>query len=66
MNGALLQEALVPPWLIKAVLAALAILLILWILWLTLFKPTVESVARDAVEAPLASLNEKVGRAVAT
>ena len=60
LNGALLQEALLPPWLIKAVLAAIAILLVLWILWMTLFKPTVESVARDAVEAPLASLSDKV------
>jgi hypothetical protein len=60
VNGALLQEAMLPPWLIKAVIAAIAILLILWILWITLFKPTVESAAKDAVEAPLASLNEKV------
>ena len=34
--------------------------MILWILWITLFKPTVESAAKDAVAAPLASLNEKV------
>ena len=38
----------------------IALLLILWILWITLFKPTVESAAKDAVEAPLASLNDKV------
>lgn len=60
VNGSLLQEALLPPWLIKAVLATIAILLVLWILWITLFKPTVESVARDAVEAPLSSLTDKV------
>jgi hypothetical protein len=60
VNGTLLQEAMLPPWLIKAVIAAIAILLILWILWITLFKPTVESAAKDAVEAPLASLNDKV------
>ncbi|MGD9997615.1 MAG: hypothetical protein AB7L17_15375 [Ilumatobacteraceae bacterium] len=60
VNGSLMQEALLPPWLIKAVLAAIAILLVLWILWMTLFKPTVESVARDAVEAPLSSLAEQV------
>ena len=60
VNGTLLQEAMLPPWLIKAVIALIALLLILWILWITLFKPTVESAAKDAVEAPLASLNEKV------
>lgn len=60
VNGTLLQEAMLPPWLIKAVLAALAIILLLWILWITLFKPTVESAAKDAVAAPLASLAEKV------
>jgi hypothetical protein len=60
VSGTLLQEALLPPWLIKAVIAIIALLLILWILWITLFKPTVESAAKDAVEAPLASLNEKV------
>ena len=60
VNGTLLQEAMLPPWLIKAVIALIALLLILWILWITLFKPTVQSAAKDAVEAPLASLNDKV------
>jgi len=60
VNGTLLQESMLPPWLLKALLALIALLLILWILWITLFKPTVESAAKDAVEAPLASLNEKV------
>ena len=60
INGTLLQEAMIPPWLIKAIIALIALLLILWILWITLFKPTVESAAKDAVAAPLASLNDKV------
>ena len=60
VSGTLLQEALIPPWLIKAIIALIALLLILWILWITLFKPTVESAAKDAVAAPLASLNDKV------
>jgi hypothetical protein len=60
VSGTLLQEAMLPPWLIKAVIALIALLLILWILWITLFKPTVQSAAKDAVEAPLASLNDKV------
>ena len=60
VNGTLLQEAMLPPWLIKAVIALIALILLLWILWITLFKPTVESAAKDAVAAPLASLNDKV------
>lgn len=60
VSGTLLQEAMLPPWLIKAVIALIALILLLWILWITLFKPTVESAAKDAVEAPLASLNDKV------
>jgi hypothetical protein len=60
VNGTLLQEAMIPAWLIKAIIALLALILILWILWITLFKPTVQSAAKDAVAAPLASLNDKV------
>ena len=59
VNGTLLQEAMVPAWLIKAILALIALLLILWILWITLFKPTVESAA--GMQSRLASLNDKVG-----
>jgi hypothetical protein len=66
VNGTLLQEAMLPPWLLKALLAFIALLLILWILWITLFKPTVESAAKDAVEAPLASLNDKVNALTTT
>ncbi|HEY7626480.1 MAG TPA: hypothetical protein VH761_05410 [Ilumatobacteraceae bacterium] len=60
VTGTLLQEAMLPPWLLKAVIALIALILLLWILWITLFKPTVESAAKDAVEAPLASLTDKV------
>lgn len=66
VNGTLLQEAMLPPWLIKAVIALIVLILLLWILWITLFKPTVESAAQDAVEAPLASLNDKVDQLTTT
>jgi hypothetical protein len=66
VNGTMLQEALIPPWLVKAILAILALALVLWILWLTLFKPTVESAARDAVAAPLTSLEEQVNAIAST
>ena len=35
VNGTLLQEAMIPAWLIKAIIALIALLLILWILWIT-------------------------------
>ncbi|MGZ4699609.1 MAG: COG1470 family protein [Ilumatobacteraceae bacterium] len=60
INGTLLQEAMIPPWLIKAIIALIALIVLLWILWFTLFKPTIKSAAKDAVAAPLASLNDKV------
>ncbi len=66
VNGSLLQEALLPPWLLKAVLAALALLLVLWILWLTLFKPTIQSAAKDAVAGPLDSLAKRVDEVAPT
>lgn len=66
VTGTFLQEAMLPPWLIKAVIALLALILLLWILWLTLFKPTVESAAKDAVAAPIASLNDKVDQLTTT
>jgi hypothetical protein len=66
VTGTFLQEAMLPPWLIKALIALLALILLLWILWLTLFKPTVESAAKDAVAAPIASLNDKVDQLTTT
>jgi hypothetical protein len=66
VNGSLLQEALVPPWLIKAIIAAIALLLVLWLLWITLFKSTVESAARDAVAEPIADLTARVDEVAPT
>jgi hypothetical protein len=58
LNGNLLQEPIIPKWLLKAVLLLIALILLLFILWKTLIKPSVESAARDvAVEevAPVSS-----------
>jgi hypothetical protein len=49
-DGSFLQEALIPRWLLPALLA----LGLLALLWALLLKPTVESEARSAVEEPLA------------
>ncbi len=67
LAGTLLQEPILPKWLLKAVLALLALLLVLFILWKTLLKPQVESAARavaieevDQVEEQVAAVEEEV------
>lgn len=58
LNGNLLQEPIIPKWLLKALLLLIALIILLFILWKTLLKPSVESAARDvAVEevAPVSS-----------
>jgi hypothetical protein len=49
-DGSFVQEALIPRWLLPALLA----LGLLAVLWALLLKPTIESQARDAVAEPLA------------
>jgi hypothetical protein len=67
LTGTYVQTPILPKWFWKAVLAVLALLLLLWILWQTLFKPTIESAAREIaveevaeVEEELAAVNDKV------
>jgi biotin carboxyl carrier protein len=48
LEGAHLQEPLVPPWLGKALLALLALLLLLAALWYWLLRPAVQSAAKEA------------------
>jgi len=54
-DGSLVQQPLLPGWLLKAlaVLAALAVLLV--ILWFALFKPQLRSTAKDEVNKQLAA-----------
>ncbi len=60
VNGTLLQQPKLPPWFVKAAIAAVALLLVFFILWQTLFKSSIQSAARDAVAAPLSSLSARV------
>ena len=50
VDGSMVQEAMLPPWLLKALLAALAVLLLLLILWFTLVKPQIKTSAKEAVQ----------------
>jgi hypothetical protein len=60
VNGNLLQEPILPPWLLKALLALIALLLLLFILWKTLLEPRVESAARDVALEEVAPVSSAV------
>ncbi len=64
LDGSLLQEAVLPPWFMRALLALVALLILLIVLWLGLLKPSIESAASDAVASPLAELRDDVNGAL--
>jgi hypothetical protein len=45
-DGAMVQQPLLPRWLLPALAALLAVILVLVVLWFTLFKPVIASTAR--------------------
>ena len=64
LEGTMLQEAVLPPWFMKAVLALIALLVLLIVFWLFLLKPSIQSAASEAVASPLASLKDDVNEAL--
>ena len=64
LDGTLLQESILPPWFVKALVALLVLAIVLVVLWLTLLKPSIESAASQAVASPLASLANNVNQAL--
>jgi hypothetical protein len=54
-DGTLLQEALLPKWLLWLIGGLVALAALLAILWFTLFKPQVKSTATDAARQQLAA-----------
>jgi hypothetical protein len=65
LDGALLQEAILPPWFMRAMLALLAAIILLVMLWLLVLRPTIESAATDAVASPIAALRNDANAALA-
>ena len=59
LDGSFLQEALLPKWLLPALLALAALALI----WFFLLKPAVQTTARDAVAQPVAQANQNAAQA---
>ncbi|HYO43975.1 MAG TPA: hypothetical protein VES19_12320 [Candidatus Limnocylindrales bacterium] len=64
LDGTLLQESVLPPWFLKALLLALLAIVALVIFWLFLLKPSIQTAASEAVASPLASLKEEVNEAL--
>jgi hypothetical protein len=63
LDGAYLQEPLLPRWLGRALLAVVAVAALLAALWFAVLKPTIKSAARDAVAGPLASSSKQAAAA---
>lgn len=49
-DGSMVQEQLLPKWLLPALAAAAAAAVALFVIWLTLLKPAVKSIAKDQAE----------------
>ncbi len=60
VNGNLLQEPILPKWLLKALLVLLALMVALFVLWKTLLKPSVESAAREVAIEEIAPVSSAV------
>lgn len=60
VDGAYLQEPILPPWFKAAVILAVVGLIALTALWFTVLKPTIETAAQDAVEEPLEEQADKL------
>jgi hypothetical protein len=67
LDGSLLQEAVLPRWLIPALLAVLVALIALTVIWLTLLQPAIKSAATQALEdAGITPLPTQAGGGAAT
>jgi hypothetical protein len=62
VDGTYLQEALLPKWVVPALLAIAA----LAVIWFFLLKPTIKTTARDAVAQPIAQADKKAAAAQQT
>lgn len=62
VDGTLLQEAILPPWFLKAVAAAIGLLLLLVLFWLFFVRPAIEATAREIAETVQADLRDDINR----
>jgi hypothetical protein len=64
IDGTLLQEAMLPPWFGRAVVALIGLLLALILLWFLVLRPTIDSAVSGAIESPIADLRGDVNDAL--
>jgi hypothetical protein len=65
LDGALLQEAMLPPWFMRAVMILLMALIAAVLFWFLVLRPTIESAASQAVASPMAELRNDANAALA-
>jgi type II secretory pathway pseudopilin PulG len=63
VSGSMLQEAVLPKWLMIAALAVAALVAVMMGLWYTVIRPEVQSTARQAVERETDKLAETIASA---
>ncbi len=66
LDGTMLQESILPPWFLKALIALVALLVLLVLAWLFLLKPSIQSAASEAVASPLQSLKADINDVLAS
>jgi hypothetical protein len=65
LDGALLQEPVLPPWFVRAMIALALLIIGFILLWLLVLRPTIQSAASEAVEEEVAELRDGVNEALA-
>ena len=64
LDGTLLQEAILPSWFGRAIMALIALLIGAILLWFLVLRPSIESAVSEAVESPIADLRDGVNDAL--
>ena len=64
LDGAILQEAVLPPWFARAIVALIALVIVLIILWLFVLKPSIQSAASEAVASAAGRPQDDVNKAL--
>ncbi|HYM49206.1 MAG TPA: hypothetical protein VET65_01420 [Candidatus Limnocylindrales bacterium] len=65
VDGVMIQEGLLPGWLIPALVGLLALAVVAVVLWLTVLQQAIKSTAINAIASPVASASAAASRAVA-
>jgi hypothetical protein len=65
LDGALLQEPVLPPWFLRAMIALAVLIIGFILLWLLVLRPSIQSAASEAVEEQVGELRDGVNEALA-